>query len=137
MVNTKFSRTWKSSKLPRKQRKYLKNAPLHIRRKFVKSHLSKDLMKKYSTRSIQLKKGDKVKILRGQFSGKTGKVKKINLKLSKIYIEGVESFKKDGNKSFYPIHASNLLILELMTEDKKRFKTLNVKVVKSGGKNHG
>lgn len=94
-------------------------------------------MKKYSTRSIQLKKGDKVKILRGQFSGKTGKVNKINLKLSKIYIEGVESFKKDGNKSFYPIHASNLLILELMTEDKKRFKTLNVKVVKSGGKNHG
>ena len=40
-----FSKTWVRSKQPRKQRKYVANAPLHIKGKMVRAHLSKDLQK--------------------------------------------------------------------------------------------
>ena len=123
----KWSKTWKSSKQPRKQRKYRYNAPLHIKRKFLSVHLSKDLIKKYHKRNIPIKKGDKVKIMVGQFKEKSGKVMGVNTKLSKVFVEGIENLRKDGTKSYYPIHASNLLITDLNLEDKKRVKSLERK----------
>lgn len=124
-----FSKGWNSSKQPRKQRKYRFHAPLHIRQKLAGSHLSKDLKKKYNTRSVQPKKGDKVKVLRGQFKGKSGKIERIDLKKSKLYINGIELIKKDGTKMMYPINPSNVIVEELNLEDKKRVKSLerNVK----------
>ncbi|MEW6063190.1 MAG: 50S ribosomal protein L24 [Nanoarchaeota archaeon] len=115
-----FSRHWKSSKQPRKQRKYKHNAPLHVLHKLMSSHLSKELIKKYGKRSIVIRRGDKVKIVRGQFKKKTGKVEKVDLKKQRVYIEGVQVVSKKGNKSFYPIHPSNLIILELNLSDKLR-----------------
>ncbi len=119
-----FSTSWKSSKQPRKQRKYIANAPLHTRRKFLSSTLSKELRKKYKGRSIPVRSGDKVKILRGQFKKKEGKVIKIDTKRLKVHIEAIQLVKKDGSKAFYPIHPSNLSILELNMEDKERKKSL-------------
>ena len=53
------------SKKARKQRKAFYNAPLHIRRKNVSSHLSKELSKEYGLRSLQVRKGDTIRIMRG------------------------------------------------------------------------
>ena len=117
-----FSKHWKSSKSPRKQKKYLANAPLHIKRKFLSSTLSRDLRKKYNKRSLQVVTEDKVKILRGQFKSKEGKITAINIKKSKVYIDSVQFTKKDGTKVFYPVHPSNLMILELNSKDKERMK---------------
>ena len=119
-MKTKFSKNWIKSKQPRKQRKYLANAPINIRRKFIVSTLSKELREKYNRRNFKLKKGDKVKILRGQYKGRTGKIDRINIKERKIYIQGIENIRKDGTKAMYPIHPSNLMITELLIEDKKR-----------------
>jgi len=91
------------------------------------AHLSKDLRKKHSIRSIPLRKGDTVKIMRGQFKKKTGKVESILLKQYKAYVAGAERTKKDGSKSFYPLDPSNLLITELNLEDKKRSEILKRK----------
>ena len=121
-MKTKFSRSWKSSKQPRKQRKYIANAPLHIKQKFVSSHLSKDLRTRYKTRSIVLKKGDKVKVFRGQFKGKAGEVNRVDLKKTLAYVDGIEITKRDGTKVFKPIHPSNLMIQELNLGDRKRQK---------------
>ncbi len=123
-MKKKFSKHWKSSKQPRKQRKYRKNAPLHIKRKFLSTHLSKELRKKYNKRNIPIRKGDKVKILRGQFKKKIGKVDRVLLKRQKVYIENIALTKKDGSKVPYPINPSNLIITELFLEDKKRKKVL-------------
>ncbi len=120
-----FSDKWIMSKQPRKQRKYSYNAPLHIRGRFMAAHLSKELIKKYNRRSIRLRKGDKVTILRGQFKKKTGKIERIDLKETKVYIAGVEMIKKDGTKVFYPIHPSNLVVTELNLDDKKRMAVVN------------
>ena len=119
-MGKKISKSWKRSKQPRKQRKYRYNAPLHIKQKFMKTHLSKELREKHKTRSLILRKGDKVKIERGQFKNKTGSVDRIDLKKEKIQISGIEVLKKDGTKAFYPINPSNLTITELNLEDKKR-----------------
>lgn len=119
-MKKEFSTSWKSSSKPRKQRKYAIKAPLHIKRKLVSSHLAESLRSKYKIRSLPLRKGDTVKIMRGQFKKKTGKVARVDLKKTRIYIEGIEMVKKDGSKIPYPIHPSNLLIEILVLEDKQR-----------------
>ncbi len=116
----KVSKSWKSSKSPRKQRKFLFNAPLHLKSKMVGSHLSPELKTKYNKRGIRIRTGDKVKVLRGQFKKKIGKVEKVDTKKLKVYITGIETIKKDGSKALYPIHSSNLMITELNLSDKKR-----------------
>ena len=114
-----FSREWKSSKQRRKQRKYRLNAPLHIKQKFMTSTLSKDLRKKHKKRNLGLKKGYTVKILRGQFKKQTGKVVDIDLKRSRVNIEGIQQLKRDGTKAFYPLDPSNLQIIDFTIDDKK------------------
>jgi large subunit ribosomal protein L24 len=120
----KFSRSWLGSKQPRKQRKYRYNAPLNLRGKFMRSHLSKDLRKKYNTRSIRIRKGDKVRIMCGQFAKREGKVDRVDIKRTKVYIENIDISKKDGSKALFPLDPSNLLVLELVTDDKKRMAKL-------------
>ena len=68
-----WSRQWKSSSNPGKQRKYVYNAPMHIRRKLLTANLSEELRKKHNKRSIPLRKGDEVEIMRGEFKKKKGK----------------------------------------------------------------
>lgn len=121
-MKTTFSTTWKNSKQPRKQRKYRHNAPLHIKKKFLGGHLSKELRKQYQKRTIGIKKGDKVKIMRGKHKGKVGTVEKVSVQHTKIYIQGLDFKKREGSKALYPLEPSNLLITELNTEDKKRIK---------------
>ena len=119
-MKSKFSKSWKSSKQPRKQRKYRINAPLSIKRKFLSVHLSKELRDKYSRRNIIVRKDDKVKVLRGQFRGKIGKVVRVLTKKSKILIENIQNTKNDGTKIYYPIEPSNVMIIELNLNDKRR-----------------
>ncbi len=123
-MKTEFSASWKASSQKRKQRKYRLNAPLHIKRGMMASHLSAELRKKHGKRAIVVRKEDKVKIMRGQFKGLTGKVDKVNVKKEFVYVRGAEGAKKDGTKTFYPLHPSNLMILELALGDKRRAESL-------------
>ena len=113
--------------MPKKQHKGRYNAPLHIKQKFMRSHLSKELKKKHGKRSLGLKKGDRVKVVVGQFKGKTCKVERIDLKKCKVYLEGIDIQKKDGTKTTYPIEPSNLIITEINLDDKMRNKVLERK----------
>jgi len=117
-----FSKHWISSKKTKKQRKYRANAPKHIKRKLLSSNLSKELRKANKKRSIVLIKKDVVKIMRGSFKKKTGKIIEINSRTGKVYIENIQKTKKDGSKISIPFDPSNLQITELNLEDKKRLK---------------
>ncbi len=119
-MKAEWSSKWKASNQPRKQRKYRHNAPLHVKQKFVAVHMSKDLRKKYGKRSITARKNDVVKIMRGQFTGKSGKIISVNVKRSRIVVEGIDNVKKDGTKKPYPLQPSNLMLTELDMDDKKR-----------------
>lgn len=116
----KWSSSWKASKKPSKQRNYVRNAPLHVRSKLLGSHVSKDLRGKLKTRSLRVRRGDKVKVMRGQYKGKTGTVDRVDTKRGKIFITGVDFVKKDGSRALYPVHASKIMIQDLEGSDKRR-----------------
>jgi large subunit ribosomal protein L24 len=118
-MKSAFSKEWGASSQRRKQRKYQYNAPYNVRSKFLHVHLDSDLRKKHETRSIRVRKGDTVKVLRGQFKGTIGKVDRVDMHKVRIYVSGVERPKRDGSKSLLPIHPSNVMITALVS-DKKR-----------------
>ncbi len=135
-MKKKFSTKWKASKQPRKQRKYSANAPLHLRRKNLSVNLSKELRTKYKKRNLVLRKDDIVKILRGKYKGKKGKILKIKVKFQRIEVEGIQVKKRDGSKVNIPLRPSNLQIVELNTTDRKRNKifTRTLEKKEAGGK---
>lgn len=126
-MKKQFSIKWKASKQTRKQRKYLANAHLNIRHKMLAANMSKDLRKKYGRRSFALRKGDKVKVMRGEMFGKEGKINLVDLKKLKVTLEGVQETKKDGTKVNLIFNPSNLQIIELNLDDKKRIESLTKK----------
>ncbi|MCE4612783.1 MAG: 50S ribosomal protein L24 [Desulfurococcales archaeon] len=110
------------SRQPRKQRKAYYNAPLHVRQKLVSAPLSRELREKYGVKTLPVRKGDKVRVLRGDFKGHEGRVVRVDLKRVRVYIDGVTIKKADGTPVFRPIHPSNLLIVELDLKDEWRRK---------------
>ena len=106
----------------------MRNAPLHIRRKFLTAPLTDDLRKSTSKKHLPIRVGDKVKVMKGEFRNIEGKVERVNVKKSKVYVEKVKVQKKDGSEASVPLFASNLMITVLNTDDKKR-------ITKKKGKN--
>lgn len=125
-----FSKHWISSKQPRKQRKYRYNAPLHLRQKMISVHLDKALRKMYKKRSIPVRTGDEVIIMRGEFRKERGKVTKVDMKKLKIYIDSAKRKKVSGQEVEASIDPSNAMITKLNADDKKRQKFLRRKGVK-------
>ncbi len=71
-------------------------------------------------RSLPLRKGDTVRILRGAYAGMEGKVRSVDLKNFRVTIDGVTREKADGTTVYVPIHPSNLMITKLDLSDKWR-----------------
>ncbi len=119
-MKSEWSNKWKASAQPRKQKKYVHNAPLHVKRKFLSVNLSKPLRERFGKRSMVVRKGDDVIVLRGSLRGKTGTVEKVSIASGKVYIEGVKMKKVDGSEISKPFTASNLQLTKLSLEDKRR-----------------
>ena len=64
-----------------------------------------------------------MKIFRGKFKKKEGKIVEVMLKIGKVIVEGIQVKKQDGSKADFKLQPSNLQITELNLEDKKRLKT--------------
>jgi len=127
------------SKKPGKQHKKLYNLPMHKRRKQVSATFSKALKKRHGKRNVPVKKGDKVKVMRGKHRGKTGKVVEIDLKKCTVGIEKLMIKKPDGSEKPAMISASNIQITDLDLSDKKRENALlkGKKIVKKEDKKEG
>jgi large subunit ribosomal protein L26e len=86
----------------------------------MSSHLSKDLKNKYDVRAMPVRKGDQVKILRGDFKGREGKVETVYRRRRCIYIEKIVKEKTNGQQAKIPIHPSNCTITSLkLDKDRK------------------
>ena len=110
------------SKQPRKQRKALYNAPAHARGKHLSATLSKDLRADLGKRSLPVRSGDKVRVLRGDFKGHEGEVLSVDYTSYKVTIEEVTLSKPDGTAVFLPVDPSNLMIIDADTKDDRRIK---------------
>ena len=128
------------SSQPRKQRKAAGSAPLHAQRKRVRARLSLEDGSYSTVRTVTVRAGDTVKVVRGDFgfpnsekgddrgkraqgkrgaSGVTGIVIQVNPD-GMLHIEGVTVTKSDGKDEPYPIRASNVVITKLDDSDSKR-----------------
>ena len=111
------------TKQPRKKRKARYDAKMHVKRKYAFVHLSKELRLKLKKRSAQPKKGDKVKIMRGNYKGRSGKIIEVDLVHTKLFVEGVIRKKQGGQEKFVAIHPSNCTITEYQEPKLKQKKT--------------
>jgi large subunit ribosomal protein L24 len=113
---------------PRKKRKFLYTAPLHVRRKLMAAHLSKDLRTRYKKRSFPLRKGDEVEVMRGEYKGKKGKIASVDYKKYRVYVEGVTIKRTAGTETQVALHPSKLRIMNLDLSDKKRLKSMERRI---------
>jgi len=84
---------------------------MHSRHKFLSAHLGRELREKYRTRSLPVRKGDRVRILSGDFKKLEGDVLSIDTKNRLIEIQGVSVTKADGSQVPNPIRSSNVMLL--------------------------
>ena len=105
---------------PRKERKTLYNLPVHKNRAAIAAHLDEPLLLKYNTRSATVRKGDTVRVMRGEYAGITGKVVEVNTRTRKVTVEGVTITKADSTQKARPLDPSNLVLTKLNLEDPKR-----------------
>jgi len=122
-----WSPKWKSSKQPRKQRKYRAKAPMHARQKMMKSHLNKQLRKEYGKRSMGIRKGDEVIVMRGRHKKIAGKITEVDMKNLKVYVDNAKIKKVSGQEVQVAIDPSNIMITKMSLDDKKRIKALKRK----------
>ncbi len=113
-----------TSSKPSKQRYAYFNAPLHKRHAFFNAPLSKELQKQLGIKRLPVRKGDVVRIMRGDWAGHEGKVVRVDLKRVRIYVEGVTIKRADGTPVYYPIHPSKVMIVKLDLSDKYRQKII-------------
>jgi len=81
-------------------------------------------MLKYNKRSVTVKKGDTVKIIRGGLKGHIGKVASVDTKKMKITVEGATIAKADKSQVARPIDPSNVIITHLDLSDPWRSKKI-------------
>jgi large subunit ribosomal protein L24 len=112
--------TTKPIKDPRKQRKRLYNAPAHLRHKIMAAPLSPGLTSSKGVKTLPVRKGDTVRVVRGDHIGFEGKVSRVDLKNYRIFLEGLTREKVDGTNIFVSLHPSKVMIKNLKLDDKWR-----------------
>ena len=86
----------------------------------IHSTLADNLREEYGKRSIRVIKGDNVRVMRGEYNGIEGKIEKVNTQRGTLAIEGIQREKVRGGNVKVQIHASNVKIIGLNLDDKKR-----------------
>jgi large subunit ribosomal protein L24 len=115
---------------PGLQRKRLFQAPLHLRHKHFSAPLSSELKKSRGFDALPLRKGDTVRIMRGDRKGVEGKVSKVDSRKYRVTVEGVTREKVDGTALPVLIHPSKVMIINLNLDDKWRRNILDRKKAK-------
>ncbi len=90
----KYSSNVSSSR--RKARKAYFTSDSEARRTLMSSSLDKELRSKYGVRAVPIRKDDEVKVVRGDFKGREGKVLAVYRKKFVVHIERVTQDKANG-----------------------------------------
>lgn len=83
--------------------------------------LSKDLRKKYNVRSMPIRKGDEVQVVRGTFKSREGSVLQVYRKKYVVHIKNITRDKANGQSVFVGVHPSKVVITKLqLNRDRKQ-----------------
>lgn len=105
---------------PKKMRKRMFTAPMHKKQKALSAHLSEKLATEQKCRSLPVRKSDIVKIVRGEFKGREGKITSVDVNEHKVFIEKIVRKKSNGEEYEIGIDPSNTIIMDLDKSDKRR-----------------
>lgn len=98
----------------------MNDSPVHANKRHIKCRLDEFLQEEYGLRSFVVKTGDLVKIMRGQFRDTEGKVTRVDYKDKRVFLDSATVTKADGKEAHIPIHPSNLQIVKLELDDKRK-----------------
>jgi large subunit ribosomal protein L24 len=93
---------------------------MHERKRFLKCRLDEFLQEEYGLRSLVIKKGDLVRIMRGQFRDTESKVTGVSYRKGVVYLDNTTITKADGKEAAVPIHPSNLMLVKLELDDERK-----------------
>ena len=109
---------------PSKQRKAIYQADGPRLRKLISAPLAEDLRKTEGRRSFPVRKGDTVKIVRGDFAGVEGKVNDVDARGQRLFVEGVSREMTSGTSTNVSVHSSKVIITKLNLDDKWRAESI-------------
>ncbi|AAK39831.1 60S ribosomal protein L26 (nucleomorph) [Guillardia theta] len=98
------------------RRKNRKRCFLNLKRKnsnIIKTNLSKEMQKYHKKKTLILKKNYEIKVKRGDFKGKTGKVIQIKPEQQKIFVDNIFRNKFEKTNIFVPLKPSNIQIIKI------------------------
>jgi large subunit ribosomal protein L24 len=109
---------------PSKQRKMRYSAHSWKKHKYLAAPLSIELRTTYGRRSVPVRSGDTVRIVRGDFSGVEGKVSDVDTTRQRLFVEGVTREKTAGTSEKVSVHCTKVMITRLNLDDKWRADSL-------------
>ena len=104
----------------------LYQAPAHRLRRLLSAPLSDELRKSQGRRSFPVRKGDTVKIVRGDFAGIEGKITRVDTPSQRLFVEGVQREKVAGTSTPVSVHSSKVRLTKLNLDDKWRSEALKL-----------
>ena len=133
------------SKKAGKQRQVQTDAPMHVLRKRIRARLVTDDPDLALIRTVTVRVGDEVEVLRGDFgfpnsvkadsrgkrlgqsrgrAGVKSSIVGVETKTGYVLVEGVTTSTADGKEEALPIHPSNLIVTKLYDGDPLRIKRI-------------
>ncbi|MEM1548113.1 MAG: 50S ribosomal protein L24 [Thermoproteota archaeon] len=92
----------------------------HLAYKSSSAHLSRELRSKYGFRSLPVKTGDRVLIIRGDYRGVEGDVSRVDRERGRVYVSGVYRENARGEQRLVPIPLSSVILVKIDEKDKWR-----------------
>jgi len=111
---------------PSTQRKAIYEAEGAQLHKLLSAPLSEELRKTQGRRSYQVRKGDTVKIVRGDFAGVEGKVNDVDTRGQRLFVEGVTREMTSGTSTNVSVNCSKVVITKLNLDDKWRSESIKL-----------
>lgn len=92
----------------------------HLVYKASSVHLSRELREKYDFRSLPVRTGDRVIIVRGDYKGVEGDVSRVDRTRGRIYVSGVYRENARGEQRLVPIPFNSVILVKIDDKDKWR-----------------
>ncbi len=100
------------------------------RRRVLNAHLSSSLRSRLGIRSIPVKEGDTVRIVKGEYGGRRGRVRRVVRNLGRVEVVGITEKSGKGDTIYPRISISYIEITRLNLRDKWRRKIISRKTGK-------
>ncbi|MEM2940898.1 MAG: 50S ribosomal protein L24 [Thermoproteota archaeon] len=99
----------------------------HLAYKASSVHLSRELRAKHGFRSLPVRTGDRIMIVKGDYKGVEGDVNRVDRVKGRVYVSGVYRENARGEQRLVPIPLNSVILIKIDEKDKWRKRVLERK----------